>query len=76
MEILIPKKEHQSAVVMEFKVVRPGETLEATAQKALEQIRVKKHTQELQAKSVSSIVEYGIAFEGRNIFVASPALEK
>ncbi len=74
--MLIPKKEHKPAVVMEFKIVRPGETLEAAAQKALEQIRAKKYAQELHAKSVSSVVEYGIAFEGKNVFVLSGAEEK
>ena len=54
---------------MEFKIVRPGETLETTAQKALDQIREKKYAQELYDKSISSIIEYGIAFEGKQIFV-------
>ncbi len=74
--MLIPKKEHKPAVIMEFKIVRPGETLEITAQKALEQIRAKKYAQELRAKSVSSVVEYGIAFEGKNILVLSGVEEK
>lgn len=69
--MIIPKQDHKPAVIIEFKIVRPGETLELTAQKALDQIREKKYAQELQSKLVSSIIEYGIAFEGKNIFVKS-----
>lgn len=67
--MIIPKKNHKPAIIMEFKIVRPGETLETTAQKALDQIREKKYAQELYDKSISSIIEYGIAFEGKQIFV-------
>lgn len=69
--MIIPKKEHIPSIIMEFKIVRPGETLETTAQKALDQIREKKYAQELYTKSVLSVLEYGIAFEGKKIFVKS-----
>ncbi len=70
--MLIPKKEHQAGVVIEFKVARSGESLENAAQKALDQIIEKKYVQELQNRfAVSSIFLYGIAFEGKNVLIKS-----
>ena len=60
---------------MEFKVIRQGETLESAAQRALEQITQKKYTQELIDRSIGKIIAYGIAFEGKNIFVASSEID-
>ncbi len=73
--MLIPKKEHNPAVIMEFKIVRPGETLESAARKALDQIHEKQYAQELSAKGIASIIEYGIAFEGKSIYIKSNQLE-
>ncbi len=68
---LIPRVNNKPGIVIEFKVVRKGETLETAAQRALEQITQKKYTQELADRSIGRIIAYGIAFEGKNIFVTS-----
>ncbi len=45
---LIPRVKNKPGIVIEFKVLRKGETLETASQKALEQITQKKYTQELE----------------------------
>ncbi len=69
--MLIPRVNNKPGIVIEFKVVRESETLETAAQRALEQITQKKYTQELFDRSIDKIMAYGIAFEGKNIFVES-----
>jgi hypothetical protein len=68
---LIPRVANKPGIVMEFKVVRKGETLETTAQRALEQITQKKYTEELIDRNITTIRAYGIAFEAKNLFVES-----
>lgn len=67
--MLIPKQKNKIGIVIEFKKVIPGETLETAAQKALEQIENKNYAQELISKSVKEILKYGVAFEGKKVFV-------
>lgn len=67
--MLIPKKLNQTGVIIEFKKVSSGETLEIAAQKGLEQIEHKNYAQELKSRSVQNIVKYGIAFEGKKVLV-------
>ena len=66
--MLIPKKDNLPAIVMEFKVRNPGreQTLEATAQSALNQIEDKNYDAELVARGIpcERIRHYGLAFEG------------
>ncbi len=69
--MIIPKKADLPAIIMEFKIVRQGETLEIAAQRALDQIQEKRYAQELHAKGISQIREYGIAFQGKKIYVKS-----
>ncbi len=71
---LIPRANNKPGIVMEFKIVRKSETLETAAQRALEQIIQKKYTQELFDRSIDKIIAYGIAFEGKNIFVVSSVI--
>lgn len=73
---LIPRKNNKPAIILEFKLVRKGETLETAAQKALDQISQKKYTQDLFDRSIEKIIAYGIAFEGRTIWVKSTSMEK
>ena len=68
---LIPRVNNKPGIVMEFKVLRKGETLETAAQRVLEQITQKKYTQELFDRSIDRILAYGISFEGKNIYVLS-----
>ncbi len=75
--MIIPKDKHQSAVIIEFKKVwkKTENGLEASAQKALDQIVEKKYAQELYDQGIRSIIAYGIAFEGKNLCVKSCTLE-
>lgn len=73
--MIIPKLPNKPAIIIEFKIVRPGETLETAPQKALAQIHEKEYAQELYAKSISSIIEYGIAFEGKLILIKSAIIK-
>ncbi len=73
---LIPRKNNKPAIILEFKLVRKGETLETAAQKALDQISQKKYPRDLFDRSIEKIIAYGIAFEGRTICVKSTIMEK
>lgn len=73
---IIPRKNNKPAIILEFKIVRKGETLETAAQKALDQISQKKYTQDLFDRSIEKIIAYGIAFEGRTIMVKSTRIDK
>lgn len=73
---LIPREKNRPAVILEFKIVRKGETLESAAQKALEQISHKKYTHDIFDRSIDSVIAYGIAFEGKTIFVKSTTIER
>lgn len=73
--MLIPKKDNLPAIVMEFKVRNPGreQTLEATAQSALNQIEDKNYDAELVARGIpcERIRHYGLAFEGKMVLISS-----
>ncbi len=71
---LIPRVNNKPGIVIEFKVVRKGETVDTAAQRALSQIIQKDYTQELFDRSINNIIAYGIAFEGKPISVASTTL--
>lgn len=75
--LLIPKKTGTPStrgIIIEFKKAILGETLESAAQKALDQIIDKKYIAELQGRGIQSALAYGIAFEGKNVFVLSKVL--
>lgn len=71
--MLIPKKENDPAVVIEFKVFDPDaeRSLQDTAQKALTQIREKRYDTELLERGIrqADIYHYGFAFEGKKIYI-------
>lgn len=73
--MLIPKKDNLPAIVMEFKVRNPGreQTLEATAQSALNQIEDKNYDAELIARGIpcERIRHYWFAFEGKRVLISS-----
>ena len=73
--MLIPKKDNLPAIVMEFKVRNPGreQTLEATAQSALNQIEDKNYDAELIVRGIplERIRHYGFAFEGKRVLISS-----
>ena len=69
--MLIPRQDNKPAIVIEFKVVRKGETLKTVAEKALEKIIAKNYIQELHNRGIHDITAYGIAFEQKNVAIAS-----
>jgi Predicted AAA-ATPase/PD-(D/E)XK nuclease superfamily len=71
--MIIPKQPHKLAIIIEFKKVLPidKETLEITANRALEQIKEKNYAQELKARGITHIKAFGIAFAGKTILVKS-----
>lgn len=72
--LLVPKQHDLPGIIIEFKVVLPGDSLESTADLALDQIIKKKYAQELHELKAASIIAYGIAFEGKSIFIKSVRL--
>ncbi len=58
-------------IIIEFKKVSTlgNETIEATAQRALEQINAKQYAQELTSLGIKQIKKLGIAFQGKKLLV-------
>lgn len=59
-----------TAYFFEFKIAKTGEELEEKAKEALSQIEERHYTKELEAEGFHKIVKYGIAFYGKDCFVA------
>ena len=57
-------------VVLEIKITKNEDELEATAQKALAQIDDKKYTAKLSAQGAKVIWRYGVAFCGKKVWLA------
>ncbi|MBS0626777.1 MAG: AAA family ATPase, partial [Verrucomicrobia bacterium] len=66
---LVPKNPENLGVVIEFKKVRGKETLQKTADLALEQIAEKKYVSELHSRGITRVLTLGIAFQGKKILV-------
>lgn len=64
---LIPKDTNKSGIIIELKVAKSVNELEATAQMALQQIIDKKYTDIFTSHGVSNILMLGIAFAGKNL---------
>jgi hypothetical protein len=68
--MLIPRDASKPGYVMEFKkVIGAQETLEAAAQRALEQIKVKQYAQELKDLGITNVVLLGIGCKGKVLLV-------
>ena len=72
--VMEPKDPSDTAVIMEFKVYDPEdreESLEDTAQNALQQIEDKKYDTDLLARGIPEdhILKYGFAFEGEKCLI-------
>ena len=70
---LEPKEKDAPAYVLEFKVHEPDEekNLEATVQKALDQIKEKKYDADLISRGINknNIHHYGFAFQGKKVLI-------
>ena len=69
--LVIPKDLQQYGIVIEFKKVASGESMSKAADRALDQIREKAHKSELVQHGVQKSVAFGVACEGKKIFVKS-----
>jgi len=69
--MIIPKDKNALGIIMEFKKVnkRRKETLKDAVNTALKQIEEKKYNLEMRALGVNNILEIGIAFEGKEVFM-------
>ncbi|AKA67821.1 AAA family ATPase [Clostridium scatologenes] len=69
--MIIPKDIGKNGIIIEFKKVnkRRKETLNTAAENALAQIKTMNYRQELIELRVKNIIELGIAFEGKDVFV-------
>lgn len=69
--MVIPKDKNKLGIVMEFKKVnqKKNEDLEIAVEAALKQIQDKNYKQELLNRSIGSILEIGITFQGKELLV-------
>lgn len=71
--MLEPKTNNLDAIIMEFKVHNPKkeQSMEATVQSALNQIKTKKYAAALEAKGIprERIRSIGFAFEGKSVLI-------
>lgn len=71
---LIPKDLSLPGVVLEFKKVSKGGSLEKTAEEALEQIIEKNYASELKNRGIKKILLLGIAFQGKKVYLKQHSL--
>ena len=69
--LIAPRQTGQPGVVLEFKRLEPGRTLEDMADEALQQIHDRAYTAALEAAGAYPIHRLGIAFAGKDVAVRS-----
>jgi hypothetical protein len=69
--MLIPHDKTQLGIVMEFKVARGNQTLQASAEEALAQIHQRGYVEQLHSAGIQKILKLGLAFSGKQVAVAS-----
>ena len=69
--MIIPRDISKLGIVIEFKKLDfdDNETLEETAEEALEQIKDKKYSITLENRGIKNIKEIGIVFKGKDIYI-------
>ena len=66
---MIPKKPQLPGIVMEFKTADREDALERATEEALQQIDARAYVTELEAKGVTNIWRYGIAFCKKHVLI-------
>jgi hypothetical protein len=68
--MLIPRNhEAGKGVIIEFKKVRNGETMQSAAASALQQIVSKQYAEELIARGIPEIIKMAIVFAGKEVLI-------
>lgn len=67
--MLTPLHSNLPGIIIEFKKATIINSLEDSAQEALEQIEQKRYAQALHVKGITEIIKYGIALKGKSVFV-------
>ena len=70
--ILIPKDRSKQGIIMEFKKVRTGkhkQTPQQTLDSAMQQIKDKHYTAELESTGVRTILKIAVAFKGKQLWM-------
>lgn len=69
--VLIPNDKTKLGIVLEFKVAKPTDDLQNSAQEALSQINTKNYAAELTQQGISNILKIGLAFSGKEVAMAA-----
>lgn len=69
--MIIPRNKEELGIIIEFKKldIDDVETLEETAESALKQIENRKYSNELIYRGINRIMELGIVFKGKEVFI-------
>lgn len=63
-------------LVLEFKTAKGADDLVAVAQEALQQVKNKQYEVELKQAGIQSVLELGLAFQGKDVEVVSEVIAK
>ena len=69
--MLEPKNRSMPGIIMEFKSEKDADLLAERAKEAMQQIDDRHYTAELNARGLSGIIKYGIAFSGKKVEIVS-----
>ncbi|MCP4156424.1 MAG: hypothetical protein GY757_52410 [bacterium] len=67
--MIIPKDKSKLGFIIEFKKVRPKETVETAAKAALKQIEEKKYDTELKERGIKNYKKLAIVFNGKDVTI-------
>ena len=64
---LMPKENDFPGILIELKAMKDCDHLKSLAAEALQQIKEQSYAAEMQAKGITSICKYGVAFSGKYV---------
>lgn len=64
---LMPKENDFPGILIELKAMKHCDHLKSLAAEALQQIKEQSYTAEMQAKGITNICKYGVAFSGKDV---------